>query len=206
MVQYKLTYLQIRGLGEPARMILHYANQPFEDVRISREELKELKPKLPYGQVPLLEVDGKPLAQSTAIYRYLARQFGLAGKDDYEAAKLDEFSDYLKDVGREIRGFFQQVLGVEIKDKEKFEREQLRPTVDRLNRQLEEKLANAASGFLAPSGVTWLDFFVTERLYTMQKAKPDLFEAHPKIHQYIQRVHTLPQLKDYIASRLDTEW
>lgn len=78
--------------------------------------------------------------------------------------------------------------------------------MDRLNKKLEEKLNESVSGFLAPNGVTWLDFFVTERLYTMQKAKPDLFEAHPKICHYIQRVHNLPQLKDYIANRPDTEW
>ena len=38
MVQYKLSYFDIRGLGETARLILHYANVPFEDDRIKEED------------------------------------------------------------------------------------------------------------------------------------------------------------------------
>jgi hypothetical protein len=38
MVQYKLSYFDIRGLGETARLILHYANALFEDDRIKNED------------------------------------------------------------------------------------------------------------------------------------------------------------------------
>uniref|UniRef100_A0A914DJU4 GST N-terminal domain-containing protein n=1 Tax=Acrobeloides nanus TaxID=290746 RepID=A0A914DJU4_9BILA len=34
MVHYKLTYYDARNLGEPARLILKYANVPFEDDRL----------------------------------------------------------------------------------------------------------------------------------------------------------------------------
>jgi len=35
--------------------------------------------EMPFGQVPVLEVDGKMLCQSHTIARYLARQHNLAG-------------------------------------------------------------------------------------------------------------------------------
>lgn len=52
----------------------------------------------PFGQVPVLEVDGKKIAQSTAISRYLAKQYGLAGKDDWESLEIDVTVDTIHDV------------------------------------------------------------------------------------------------------------
>lgn len=41
--KYRLYYGDLRGLGEPARMILHYVNEPFDDVRLSMEGFAETK-------------------------------------------------------------------------------------------------------------------------------------------------------------------
>jgi prostaglandin-H2 D-isomerase / glutathione transferase len=38
---YKLYYFPVRNLGEPIRMLMNYAGQPFEDVRIPLEEWQE---------------------------------------------------------------------------------------------------------------------------------------------------------------------
>uniref|UniRef100_Q7M4I7 glutathione transferase (Fragments) n=1 Tax=Ascaridia galli TaxID=46685 RepID=Q7M4I7_9BILA len=60
--KYKLTYFDLRGLGEGARLIFHQAGVQFEDHRITQEEWPNLKPK------------------------YLGRQFGLVPKDPIEEA------------------------------------------------------------------------------------------------------------------------
>lgn len=52
----------------------------------------------PFGQVPMLEVDGKKINQSTAIARYLAKQHGLAGKNDWEALEIDAIVDTIHDL------------------------------------------------------------------------------------------------------------
>jgi glutathione S-transferase len=44
----------------------------------------------PFGQVPTIQLDdGRPLAQSNAIMRYLARGSDLIPADDYAAAQMD---------------------------------------------------------------------------------------------------------------------
>lgn len=48
--------------------------------------------------MPVLEVDGKKINQSTAICRYLAKQFGLTGKDDWENLEIDATVDNINDL------------------------------------------------------------------------------------------------------------
>lgn len=54
--------------------------------------------EMPFGQVPVLEVDGKKVCQSVAISRYLAKQFGVAGKNDWEALEIDSTVDTIHDL------------------------------------------------------------------------------------------------------------
>jgi glutathione S-transferase len=51
----------------------------------------------------VLEVDGKMLAQSHAIARFVAKKHGLAGKDAWEAALCDQFVDATVDLLQHYR-------------------------------------------------------------------------------------------------------
>lgn len=53
---------------------------------------------MPYGQLPVLEIDGKQVAQSHAVGRYLAKKFNLTGKTDYDAMQCDMHIDSLEDL------------------------------------------------------------------------------------------------------------
>lgn len=61
---------------------------------------------MPYGHLPVLEVDGQQIAQSNAIARYLARKYGLVGADEWEAMQCDVLVDSLGDLRTgELHGF-----------------------------------------------------------------------------------------------------
>ena len=100
MPSYKLYYFNLRGRAELVRLIFAYAGVEYEDVRFDRntEWPTIYKNKMPFGQCPVLEVDGKMLAQSNTIGRYLARKFGLAGKDEWEQAQVDMYADCIMDL------------------------------------------------------------------------------------------------------------
>merc|ERR1711868_114626 len=91
----KLTYFNLRGRAEPTRMLLAYGGIEYEDCRVTPgfvdpTEWMALKPKTPYGSLPLLEWNGECLAQSMAIARFVAKEVGLAGRCNMECAQDDE--------------------------------------------------------------------------------------------------------------------
>merc|ERR1711862_266230 len=70
----KLTYFNLRGRAEPVRLLLAYGGLEYEDCRLvpGFEDPKPwmaLKPKTPYGGLPLLEWNGETIAQSLTITR-----------------------------------------------------------------------------------------------------------------------------------------
>ena len=73
----KLTYLTIKGLAEPIRLSFFLSKIPFEDERITYEEIAKRRDSFPYGQVPVLEIDGKLYSQSNAILRWAGRKGNL---------------------------------------------------------------------------------------------------------------------------------
>ncbi|KAJ8968767.1 hypothetical protein NQ314_002116 [Rhamnusium bicolor] len=53
---------------------------------------------MPFGQIPVLEHEGKTAHQSIAIARYLAKQVKLIGKDDWEDLEIDAAVDTVNDL------------------------------------------------------------------------------------------------------------
>nr|XP_023014372.1 glutathione S-transferase-like [Leptinotarsa decemlineata] len=95
---YKLTYFNVTALGEPIRFLLSYGGLDFEDVRVEFEQWPALKPTMPFGQMPVLEFNGKVAHQSTSICRYLAKQVKLNGQNDWEDLEIDAAADTVNDL------------------------------------------------------------------------------------------------------------
>ncbi|KAL3902992.1 MAG: hypothetical protein SGILL_010617, partial [Bacillariaceae sp.] len=71
----KFTYFDIEGAGEPTRLALALSETPYEDNRIKFPEWKDLKPKTPYGGLPLMEIgDGPVKTQSGAMLRWVGAE------------------------------------------------------------------------------------------------------------------------------------
>jgi len=200
-VHYKLHYFDLRGLGEPIRLLFHYVGEPFEDVRYSRESWPDNKSKFLFGKMPVLEVDGKPLSQSAAIARFIAEKNGLAGKDDWERAQVNAVLDFHKDVTAEMRPWFAVKLGFQPGDITELTKTVFQPAVKTNFPIYEKLLKESKSGFFAPSGVTFVDFFVADAMSTIKKMEPSVLADYPTLANYVERVLALPQLKKYMSTR-----
>ena len=92
--------------AETSRLALFIGGIEFEDLRPSREELAEMRTNgvFPFGQFPVLQVDGKTIAQTGAIARFCGKLSRLYPKEnDFNAAKVDEVIDLATDITVRIR-------------------------------------------------------------------------------------------------------
>ena len=93
----KLHYFGGYGRGEQIRMLLSHAKVPYENVEYTHETLDEFKKtgNLEFGQVPVLEYEGKFYAQSVSILRFLGKKYGYYPEDAHYAWRVDSTIDSL---------------------------------------------------------------------------------------------------------------
>ena len=53
---------------------------------------------MPLGVMPVLDYDGEVISQSKTIARFLAKEFGIAGKTHLQQAKADMIVDCVTDI------------------------------------------------------------------------------------------------------------
>jgi glutathione S-transferase len=200
---YKFYYFDWTGLGEISRLIFAISDVKYEDVRVPIDDhfpilAPEWKEKMPWGQVPLLEVDGKKLAQASAINRYLARQYNLAGANDFEAAKCDEFVDAIKDYTTEWQALFRERDPAKQAEIKKNILEVATPKYfNKFNKAIEE---NNGAG-LVGDRLTWADIYLAHLgTYFEQFAFVEYIKDYPAVDAMVQRFFARPDVKKFKAS------
>ncbi|CAK5034112.1 unnamed protein product [Meloidogyne enterolobii] len=201
MVQYKLYYFDVKGLGEAIRICFHYAGEKFDDIRFTHEKWPAEKNKFFYGKVPVLEVDGKQLSQSGAILLYLSNKFGLAGKDEWEKAKIIEIFDFYKDVYNETAPYIYAKAGFREGDVDKLRKDVFLPAAERVFPLFVKLLAESGSGFFVKSGLTYVDFVLAEFFEMVRSLEPEVVGKYKELIAFIDKVHSVPKLKTYFSTR-----
>ena len=93
--------------AEVSRLALFIGEIPFENYLIKKKDYDLFKKSgelpnkkiAPFKQLPVLEVDGQIIAQTSAIARYCGKLSGLyPKKNDYEAALIDQVIDAAQDI------------------------------------------------------------------------------------------------------------
>lgn len=199
---YKLIYFSVKALGEPIRFLLSYGEVEFEDYRLESEQWPQLKPSMPFGKTPVLEIDGKQTHQSAAICRYLAKQFGLNGSSDWEALEIDAIVDTFTDFRQQIANYY---YDQDEASKEKKWEPLKNETVPYYMSKFEE-VVNKNDGYFVSGKLTWADlYFVGILDYLNAMVKEDLVENRPKLKALRENVLALPPIKAWVEKRPDSE-
>jgi len=223
MVHYRLTYFDGRDKGETARQILAFAGVPFDDVRVTEEEWPAIKPSTPFGQMPVLEVDGKALAQSHAINRYLARQFGLAGSNEWESAQIDALSDGMDEMRKYLEHNWTSWAGGQLLehlrktyhglvfDRSPAEKQEwLKKAMEeffkpRLQR-FETFLLENRTGYFVDSKISSFDIEFAETLSQFEELMPGILGHFKELSEFVTKIHSHPNLKKWIENRPKIDW
>jgi glutathione S-transferase len=103
MTRFKLTYFDIDGgRGESIRLALFIGGLEFEDVRLTGPEFREARQSFRFQALPVLEIDGQPITQSTALVRHVGKLAGLYPADNMQALYCDEAMDAVEDLSHAI--------------------------------------------------------------------------------------------------------
>ena len=204
MPKLVLTYFDLDGSrGEVARLAMHLAGIAFEDKRIAGKDWPALRDSTPFQSLPVLEVDGKVIAQSNTINRYLGKLAGLYPKDDWNAARVDEVMDAVEDMIIMIGNTF----ALEGEAKKKTREALAAGSIAHFLRQFKARLEAGGGEWFVENRLTVADlkcFLFVRWLKSgmLDHISADLVDRHaPLLAAHLERVENHPVIAAYYAAR-----
>ncbi|MBA5606165.1 glutathione S-transferase family protein [Duganella sp. FT3S] len=203
MPQLKLTYFDFHGgRGEPARLALHIGGIPFEDHRFAFPEFAELRKSTPFGQVPVLHVDGVQVSQCDAILRYVGKLAGLYPTDPFQALLCDEVTYVVENANDKISPTY-RMTGEE----QKAARLALvNGSMPVYLRWLEAQLLAHGGDYFADHRLTIADLKVFVDVRNLNSGRLDhvptdlVQSVAPALNAHQQRIAATPAIQAYYAS------
>lgn len=192
----RLHYFKGRGRAETTRWMLAINQIEFENVSIETPKAfasLRASGKLPFDQMPLLEIDDLNLSQSSATVRYLARRGGFYGDNDYDALWCDMIAGAVADFAETgLQAAFQPTKEAAIAS--------LSTRFEKFGPRFEKRLAGNASGFCAGERLSFADIVLAEALSSYLEWCPDILEGSPILKTLYDRVTAEPGIARYLDS------
>ena len=201
--------------AEVLRVSLFISNIPFEDVRISREEFINMiktgylpnGKKVPFHQLPVIEVDGEIIGQTGAIARYCGKISNLYSKDNINAAKIDQIIDAATDITNLVSPTIRE------KDEQKKVEDRLllkNKLLPRWFRYLENILSESTSDWFVENKMTIADIAMWRLLGWLISGIIDgvpttIVDSYPKLKNIHTNVHHHPKVQEWMLKTYGKE-
>lgn len=205
MPSYKLIYFNGRGRAEVIRYIFAQAGVEYTDERLTGEEYAERKGKgcFPANSVPVLEVDGKALAGSEVIGRYLGEKFGLAGENDWDNAQLASLVDLMVDL---FNCLLPVHFGKDDDAKAEAKKKLLEESIPNLFGCLEKRIVanDSPDGWAYGKKMTYVDMRIAVGVEQLFGIDANVLDPYPAIKKLHNAVNSQPKIAEWIKKRPDT--
>ncbi|CAL8090017.1 unnamed protein product [Orchesella dallaii] len=226
--KYRLTYFNMKSLGEPLRWILEYIGTPYVDERIPADMIAWYTQRKAdfvstVGQVPVLYEEGKrELSQSHVISRYLATENGLVGNNAWDNARIDEIISLIFDLYDAWRKAI--VLETDAERKTQAMAGVITPKFklyyEKFSKILEETKGDYILGSKLTHADFWLAHFVQFWGTPLKGERPilppnflelsdsdiviGLVDDFPLLKKHMETITSIPQIKDWLSRRPST--
>ncbi|CAF2946550.1 unnamed protein product, partial [Rotaria sp. Silwood2] len=174
-----------------------------EDIRYEGSEWPSHKLEMPLRQMPVLEFEGTKLPQSLSIARFLAKQFDLAGRDNFEQAKVDAVADTINDLlSKFIPPRFEKDKAKKQELMKKFFDEKVPKHLQNLD--VLGKLYGNGGPFFVGNHLTWADLLFYDILETLLGIDENCLNNYSWLTQNRAEVEKQPKIAEYLKNRPKT--
>ncbi|OWF56790.1 S-crystallin 4 [Mizuhopecten yessoensis] len=202
--KYTITYFDAAGRAEVTRLAFAAKEVEFNDVRLTSDEWKKMKPSVPQGQLPIMEVEsgGKKtvICQSGAMARFVAREFGLYGKNNMENSMVDVALETIEDLFKELIKIY---TASDEKTKDELKAELGKTVVPKFVKNFEDMIGG--KDWIVGSDMTIADLAV----FSLFKTMPSMFgedstkcyRENKNLQAHAKRVSENKGIKKWLASQ-----
>ena len=193
----KLFYFLGRGRAETTRWMLSINEINFINVPINTpEDLLKLRNtgKLPFDQMPLLEINGMYLSQSVAMVKYLARLGGYCGSNDKEALYCDMFAGAISD-------FAETAMQAPFQPSNNLALETLKNRFQKFSPKFELRIKENGNNLCVGNKITFADILLTEALNSYIEWLPNLLNESKILSSLYERIMNEKAIKSYLNSK-----
>ena len=192
----KLHYFKGRGRAETTRWMLAINNINFMNISLEDEsDFINLidSEKLPFNQLPLLELDDMKLSQSSAMISYLARRGNLYGDTIEDALLCDMLVGAVIDFNVPAMQFaFKAERNEACKD--------LDNSLNKFGKRFDFYLNKNEGEYLLGNKISVADVIIAESLTSFIEFSPNCLKSYPILSHLQQKVVSVKSINDYLNS------
>ena len=197
----KLIYFKMRALAEAPQMLMHCYDIDCQYLMVwehFNDVWANVKPKIAFQQLPILEVDGtEQICQSVAILQYLENRAGIAISDPVKAAQASAILQSAQELFSPLNPAINFAVGEDFIAKKEAMRAGLFSRFSDLARCLE----GSGRKFFTDDTPRAAEFATYHHLDLSKFLDPSLMQEFPRLMDFINDMESFPGMAAYLANR-----